>query len=359
MASPSLRAMGVGAAPRRTALLWYTEPLRYTAIAVAVLAVVTRRLNGAWRIGAADRRARIAAQRAQQQARGRGTGCCSRARRDRRGRRGRPRLRAHRRRRRRAHGGQHGRAARPAAPTRRSSPRSPPCPPRRSTRSGPEQTTAPPTTISGAAADQRRQAGGALHRRRVLPLLRGRAVGDDRRAQPVRHASAGWPPPTRRPRTAPGNAEPYPNTATWTFANADATPASYLTFTPVEDVHQRPRPVHRLLHPAADAHRGAAGAAQQVRRRQQRRDPVHRLRQQVPERRRLLQPRRAGRADLDQIAADLHNSGSPVAAGGARRGQLHRPRRSAGSPTTSRRPRARRRCSRCRRRSNVDGRLFV
>ena len=81
-------------------------------------------------------------------------------------------------------------------------------------------------------ADQRRQAGGALHRRRVLPLLRGRAVGGDRRAQPVRQLQRARPIRSAA-ETARGNAEPYPLTPTWTFAKPAYT-SNYLTFTPVE-----------------------------------------------------------------------------------------------------------------------------
>ena len=47
--------------------------------------------------------------------------------------------------------------------------------------------------------------------------------------------------------------------------------------------------------------------------RQQRRDPVRRLRQQVPDRRGQLQPAGALRAQLGQIASDLKNPDSAVA----------------------------------------------
>ena len=47
----------------------------------------------------------------------------------------------------------------------------------------------PPFTAGlGRGADQRRQAADALHRRRVLPVLRGHALVDGDRAEPVRHA---------------------------------------------------------------------------------------------------------------------------------------------------------------------------
>ena len=89
-----------------------------------------------------------------------------------------------------------------------------------------------------------------------------------------------------------GNAEPYPLTPTWTFAKASYT-SIVPDVHPGRGVHQHPRQGHRLLHRPADAHRRPAGAARQVRRGLPGRDPVHRLREQVPERRRVLQPRPA------------------------------------------------------------------
>ena len=55
-------------------------------------------------------------------------------------------------------------------------------------------------------------------------------------------------------RNGAGTAEPYPSTATWTFANASFT-SKYLDVHPGRGVHQHPRPVHRRLHHADDAHR--------------------------------------------------------------------------------------------------------
>ena len=95
-----------------------------------------------------------------------------------------------------------------------------------------------------------------------------------------------------------GQAEPYPNTATWTFAHASYA-SKYLTFTPVETYTNVPDPATGFYTPLQTLTARAAGAAHQVRLRQRRRDPVHRLREQVPDRRRLLRPWRAGRADLE------------------------------------------------------------
>ena len=61
-----------------------------------------------------------------------------------------------------------------------------------------------------------------------------------------------------------GNAEPYPNTPTWTFVHATYT-SKYLTFTPVEEQTNIPDQCDRHLHHPADAHQGPAGAGNQVR----------------------------------------------------------------------------------------------
>ena len=52
-----------------------------------------------------------------------------------------------------------------------------------------------------------------------------------------------------------GQAEPYPNTPTWTFHGSSYT-SKYLTFTPVEIADQHPGQVDRRLHRPGDADQG-------------------------------------------------------------------------------------------------------
>ena len=95
-----------------------------------------------------------------------------------------------------------------------------------------------------------------------------------------------------------GQAEPYPNTATWTFAHASYA-SKYLTFTPVETYTNVPDPATGFYTPLQTLtaeqqalltkYDSANGGA----------IPFIRLRQQVPDRRRLLRSWRAGRADLE------------------------------------------------------------
>ena len=95
-----------------------------------------------------------------------------------------------------------------------------------------------------------------------------------------------------------GQAEPYPNTATWTFAHASYA-SKYLTFTPVETYTNVPDPATGFYTPLQTLtaeqqalltkYDSANGGA----------IPFIRLREQVPDRRRLLRPWRAGRADLE------------------------------------------------------------
>ena len=110
-----------------------------------------------------------------------------------------------------------------------------------------------------------------------------------------------------------GQAEPYPNTPTWTFVNANYT-SKYLTFQHVEENTNIP-----------DASNGFYTALQTPTSAQQallqkydnkpysqvdgRLDPVHRLRQQVHDRRRQLQPAGAGGQDL---GADRRRAEDPV-----------------------------------------------
>ena len=77
------------------------------------------------------------------------------------------------------------------------------------------------------AADVRWQAGGAVHGRRVLPVLRGRALGHGGRAEPVRHLL--------RPqhRAFVELRISIANTPTWTFVKSHYT-SKYLTFSTVE-----------------------------------------------------------------------------------------------------------------------------
>ena len=62
-----------------------------------------------------------------------------------------------------------------------------------------------------------------------------------------------------------GDAEPDPDTPTWTFLHATYS-SPYLTFTPVEETTNIPDPSNGDVHPPADAHLGAAGPGHQVRR---------------------------------------------------------------------------------------------
>ncbi len=82
-------------------------------------------------------------------------------------------------------------------------------------------------------ADRERQARDVLHGRRVLPVLRGRALGDDRGAEPVRHVQRDCTTVHSAVANGAGNAEPDPDTPTWTFVHATYS-SPYLTFTPVE-----------------------------------------------------------------------------------------------------------------------------
>ena len=108
-------------------------------------------------------------------------------------------------------------------------------------------------------ADQRRQAGDALHRRGVLPLLRGRALGDDRRADPVRHVQRpGHDPVGRAQRRGHRRAVPVDRDLDVRERQLhEQVPHVHLG----RGVHQHPGQGHRRLHHAADAHGRAAGAA--------------------------------------------------------------------------------------------------
>ena len=124
-----------------------------------------------------------------------------------------------------------------------------------------------------------------------------------------------------------GNAEPYPNTPTWTFANAKYT-SQYLTFTPVEMQTNIPDKSTGTYTNLQNADQGPAGAADQVRRRAVRRfqrrriDPVHRLRQQVREHRGQLQHPGARRALLEH---DRRRPAQPEQPGGPGRGRHGQP----------------------------------
>ena len=61
-----------------------------------------------------------------------------------------------------------------------------------------------------------------------------------------------------------GNAEPYPNTPTWTFVQRQVH-QQVPDVHPGRDADQHPGQVDRHLHHPADAHQGPAGAAHQVR----------------------------------------------------------------------------------------------
>ena len=149
-----------------------------------------------------------------------------------------------------------------ARPRPRSRGRWPACPPPRSTRSAPGRR--PGSARSAAApAHQRREARGSLHRRRVLPVLRGRTLGDRRRAQPVRHAV--------RPELHPFLADRrYADIPTLTFYKASYT-SKYLAFTPVEWFGEATDASTPFGHVYLSSRRAGAGAVRQVRRR---RDPV-------------------------------------------------------------------------------------
>ena len=84
--------------------------------------------------------------------------------------------------------------------------------------------------------DRQRQARDAVHGRRVLSLLRGRALGDDRGAEPVRHVLR----PDHHPLRRSTGAEPDPNTPTWTLSTSTYT-SKYLTFTAGRAADQHPR----------------------------------------------------------------------------------------------------------------------
>ena len=118
-----------------------------------------------------------------------------------------------------------------------------------------------------------------------------------------------------------GTAEPYPLTATWTFLNATYT-STYLTFTSVEQYTNIPDKATGFYTTLQTPTAAETDAARQVRRDRPGRDPVHRLRQQVREHRRVLQPRDSGRADLGADHRRPAQSGQPGSQVGARRGQL-------------------------------------
>ena len=65
-----------------------------------------------------------------------------------------------------------------------------------STSSGGVTGTVLPASVQNDPAEEQRQAGDALHRRRVLPVLRRGALGHSGRAQPVRplHHAVPWHP---------------------------------------------------------------------------------------------------------------------------------------------------------------------
>ena len=147
-----------------------------------------------------------------------------------------------------------------------------------------------------------------------------------------------------------GQAEPYPNTATWTFAHASYA-SKYLTFTPVERYTNVPDPATGGYTPLQTPTAEQQALLTKYDAANQRRDPVHRLREQVPERRRLLRPRRAGRADLERRSPPTCITPAARSPRACSAPPTTSPRRSAGSRTTSPRPRARRPCGRCRRRS--------
>ena len=99
-------------------------------------------------------------------------------------------------------------------------------------------------TVNGTAAHRGRQARGAVHRRRVLPLLRRGTLVDGQRAQPVRHlhradhhalVSREW----RRPAGLPEHARPARSSKPTYTSN-------YLTFTSVEETTNIPDREQRL-----------------------------------------------------------------------------------------------------------------
>ena len=109
--------------------------------------------------------------------------------------------------------------------------------------------------------DGERQARDAVHGRRVLPLLRGRALGDDRGVEPVRHVHG----PGTVHSSATGRRPSYPNTPTWS--------SQVHLHQQVPDLHarrdddERPGPAPPGLYHASDPQRCSAGADEQVRRR--------------------------------------------------------------------------------------------
>ena len=118
-----------------------------------------------------------------------------------------------------------------------------------------------------------------------------------------------------------GDAEPDPDTPSWTFVHATYS-SPYLTFSPVETADQHPGPDHRDVHHPADAHRGPAGPVHQVRG-PGRVDPVDRLRQPLHDFRGQLQPGRARRAQLEHDRDRPEQPEQPGGPGGRRYGELH------------------------------------
>ena len=158
------------------------------------------------------------------------------------------------------------------------------------------------------AADLGRQTRGAVHRGRVLPVLRGRAVGDGGGAEQVRHLL----------RPARHSFQQYRRLPEHT--NPDLLQEQLHEQVP--DLHAG-RDHHREQeHAAAEDDGRSAGAAEQIRRAPVRLlaerwlDPVHRLQQQIPDQWGELQPAGAAGQDLEPGRGRTVQSGVPDHPGG-------------------------------------------
>ena len=125
-----------------------------------------------------------------------------------------------------------------------------------------------------------------------------------------------------------GNAEPFPNTPTWTFVHAKYT-SQYLTFSSVEEQTNIPDSANGTYTTLQTPTKAQQALINQVRRpavrslRRQRLDPVRGLRQQVPDRRGQLQPAVACRTQLGDDRVGPEQPEQPSRQGRRRHGQLH------------------------------------
>jgi hypothetical protein len=134
-----------------------------------------------------------------------------------------------------------------------------------------------------------------VDRRELLPLLRRRTLVTDRRAEPVRPVLGIVHHTLVDHGRVPGPTE--------LDVLRDQVHQQVPDVRSGRDVHEHPRSKHRRLHDPAESHSGTERPFRQVGRAAvhavSRVIPVHRLRQQVPDGRRQLQPRRAVRPELD------------------------------------------------------------